>query len=156
MYKNILHYERPLCQVFRLVNYTKKLEKGGFFMLIKSEIIRKTLIQNGVEENDVVIIQTDIIFKALLHLQDILILLLSYFFVIEEIEEEKQIDFIMQNFTEIVDIVTIELEIVLHNFIYMNNEPIIEEVELNQKDEILLTLIIKDNVSEKLKKIIKK
>lgn len=125
-------------------------------MLIKSEIIRKTLIQNGVEENDVVIIQTDIIFKALLHLQDILILLLSYFFVIEEIEEEKQIDFIMQNFTEIVDIVTIELEIVLHNFIYMNNEPIIEEVELNQKDEILLTLIIKDNVSEKLKKIIKK
>ncbi len=125
-------------------------------MLIKSEIIRKTLIQNGVEENDVVIIQTDIIFKALLHLQDILILLLSYFFVIEEIEEEKQIDFIMQNFTEIVDIVTIELEIVLHNFIYMNNEPIIEEVELNQKDEILLTLIIKDNVSKKLKKIIKK
>lgn len=125
-------------------------------MLIKSEIIRKTLIQNGVEENDVVIIQTDIIFKALLHLQDILILLLSYFFVIEEIEEEKQIDFIMQNFTEIVDIVTIELEIVLHNFIYMNNEPIIEEVELNKKDEILLTLIIKDNVSEKLKKIIKK
>lgn len=55
----------------------------------------------------------------------------------------------MQNFTEIVDIVTIELEIVLHNFIYMNNEPIIEEVELNKKDEILLTLVIKDNVSKK-------
>lgn len=125
-------------------------------MLLKSEIIRKTLVQNGVEENDIVIIQTDIIFKALLHLQDILILLLSYFFVIEEIEEEKQVDFIMQNFTEIVDIVTIELEIVLHNFIYMNNEPIIEEVELNKKDEILLTLVIKDNVSKKLKKIIKK
>ena len=83
--------------------------------MLTKNIIEKALIQNGVCENDILVIKTDTTITFSIHLLRILVLLLFNFFLQEGLKEDKQYDFIMTNFISILDIVVKELEIVLHN-----------------------------------------
>lgn len=120
----------------------------------KIDIIKKALIQNNVLENDIVVIKTDTTTIFSIRLFKMLVSLLIYFAMPSEMTASEIYNFIMQNFNEILDIVITELEIALHNFIYINNESIIEEIKLDRKEEILLTLAIQNKVKQELNKII--
>jgi hypothetical protein len=122
--------------------------------MLKKNIIEKALIQNDVFENDILVIKTDTIITFSIHLLRILVLLLFNFFLEERFKEEKQLDFIMTNFTSILDIVTTELEIALHNFSILYREELTDIVELHCRDECLLVLVIQEKVNKKLKEII--
>ena len=124
--------------------------------MLTKNIIEKALIQNGVCENDILVIKTDTTITFSIHLLRILVLLLFNFFLQEGLKEDKQYDFIMTNFTLILDIVATELEIALYNFVNIYNIQIIEErIELHNKDECMLVLIIQEKVNKKLENLIK-
>lgn len=120
----------------------------------KIDIIKKALIQNNVLENDIVVVKTDTTAIFSIRLFKMLVSLLIYFAMPSEMTASEIYNFIMQNFNEILDIVITELEIALHNFIYISNESIIGEIKLDRKEEILLTLIIQNKVNQELNKII--
>lgn len=118
--------------------------------MLTKNIIEKALIQNGVCENDILVIKTDTTITFSIHLLRILVLLLFNFFLQEGLKEDKQYDFIMTNFISILDIVVKELEIVLHNLTILYDEEFVDIVELHNKDECLLILVIQDKVNEQL------
>lgn len=121
--------------------------------MVKEHIIKKELVKNGIEENEILEVETDKTIKFWLHLQKILTVILCNFFLVVEVEEEQQIDFIKHNFREIRDIVITEIKIVLHNLIFTCDEELAEEVELNNKDETLLLLAIQEQANSKLKNL---
>ena len=124
--------------------------------MLNTNIIEKALRLNNVCENDVILIKTDTTIAFSIHLLSLLVLLLYNFFLKERVEEDKQFNFIMTNLTSILDIVTTELKIALHNFITLYTGELEEIVELHNKDECLLVIAIQDKVNKKLEKLIKK
>lgn len=124
--------------------------------MLKTNIIEKALLQNNVSENGMLLIKTDTTITFSINLLRMLVLLLFNFFLKEMAEEDKQYEFIMTNFETILDIVTTELEIALHNFITLYTGELEEIVELHNKDECLLVIAIQDKVNKKLEKLIKK
>lgn len=124
--------------------------------MLEKDIIRKALRLNNVCENDVILIKTDTTIAFSIHLLSLLVLLLYNFFLKEGVEEDKQFELIMTNFTEILDIVTTELEVALHNFVNIYNIQIKEKIELHNKDECMLVLLVQEKVSKKLQDLIKK
>ena len=124
--------------------------------MLHTNIIEKALRLNNVCENDVILIKTDTTIAFSIHLLSLLVLLLYNFFLKERVEEDKQFNFIMTNLTSILDIVTTELKIALHNFITLYTGELEEIVELHNKDECLLVIAIQDKVYKKLEKLIKK
>lgn len=122
--------------------------------MLKKDTIKKELVKNEIEENEILEVETDKTIKFCLNLQKILIVLLCNFFLMVEVEEEQQqIDFIKHNFREIRDIVITEIKIVLHNLIFICDEELADEVELNNKDETLLLLAIQEQANSKLKNL---
>ena len=121
--------------------------------MLKTNIIEKVLLQNNVSENGMLVIKTDTTITFSINLLRMLVLLLFNFFLKERAEEDKQYEFIMTNFTPILDIVTTELEIALHNFTTLYNGELEEVVELHNKDECLLVIEIQEKVNKKLKKL---
>ncbi len=124
--------------------------------MLNTNIIEKALRLNNVCENDVILIKTDTTIAFSIHLLSLLVLLLYNFFLKERVEEDKQFNFIMTNLTSILDIVTTELKIALHNFITLYTGELEEIVELHNKDECLLVIAIQDKVYKKLEKLINK
>lgn len=124
--------------------------------MLKTNIIEKALLQNNVSENDMLVIRTDTTITFSMNLLRMLVLLLFNFFLKARVEEEIQYDFIMTNFTSILDIVTTELEIALLNYTNIYNTQIEEKIELHNKDECMLVLIVQEKVSKKLQNLIKK
>lgn len=122
--------------------------------MLTKNIIEKALIQNGVCEKDILVIKTDTTITFSIHLLRILVLLLFNFFLQEGLKEDKQYEFIMTNFISILDIVTTELEIALHNFTILNDTELADIVELHCRDECLLVVAIQDKVNNKLEKYI--
>ena len=122
--------------------------------MLNTNIIEKALRLNNVCENDVILIKTDTTIAFSIHLLSLLVLLLFNFFLKERAEEDKQYEFIMTNFTPILDIVTTELKIALHNFSILYREELTDIVELHCRDECLLVLVIQEKVNKKLKEII--
>lgn len=122
----------------------------------RKKIIEKALLQNNVSEKNIVVIKIDTTTMFEIHLLRMLVLLLFNFFLKEGLGEDKQYDFIMTNFTSILDIVATELEIALYNLVNIYNIQIIEErIELHNKDECMLVLIIQEKVNKKLENLIK-
>lgn len=121
--------------------------------MVKKDTIKKALVKNEIEENNVIEVKTDKTIKFGLHLQKILTVLLCNFFLMMEVEEEQQVDFTKYNFTEIRNIVIREIKIVLHNFISVYDEELADEVELNNKDETLLILAVQNQVNIKLENL---
>ena len=119
--------------------------------MLEKDIIRKALRLNNVCENDVILIKTDTTIAFSIHLLSLLVLLLYNFFLKEGVEEDKQFELIMTNFTEILDIVTTELEVALHNFTILNDTELADIVELHCRDECLLVVAIQDKVNKKFK-----
>lgn len=117
------------------------------------DMIEKALKLNNVCEDDIVVIKTDTTTIFSIYLLRILVLLLLNFFLNEKMSEDEQIDFIMKNFNTILDIVITELEIELHNFTILYEDELTDIVELHNKDECLLVLVIQDKVNKKLKNI---
>ena len=124
--------------------------------MLNTNIIEKALLQNNVSENGMLLIKTDTTITFSINLLRMLVLLLFNFFLKERAEEDKQYEFIMTNFTTILDIVTTELEIELHNFVNIYNIQIKEKIELHNKDECMLVLLVQEKVSKKLQDLIKK
>lgn len=119
----------------------------------KRDLIKKALRLNDVNENDIVSVKTDKTTTFSIHLLRILVLLLFNFALQPEMTANELYDFILKNFNTIIDIVITELEIALHNFTILYKDEVTEIVELHNKDECLLTLIIQDKVNKKLKKL---
>lgn len=124
--------------------------------MLNTNIIEKALLQNNVSENGMLVIKTDTTITFSINLLRMLVLLLFNFFLKERAEEDKQYEFIMTNFTAILDIVTTELEIELHNFVNIYNIQIKEKIELHNKDECMLVLLVQEKISKKLQDLIKK
>ena len=124
--------------------------------MLNTNIIEKALLQNNVSENGMLVIKTDTTITFSINLLRMLVLLLFNFFLKERAEADKQYEFIMTNFTTILDIVTTELEIELHNFVNIYNIQIKEKIELHNKDECMLVLLVQEKVSKKLQDLIKK
>lgn len=118
----------------------------------KRDMIEKALVLNNVEKDNVVVIKTDTTTTFSIHLLRILVHLLLNFAFQPEMTANELYDFIMQNFNEILDTTITELECALLNFCNMYEEELAEEIELNNKDETMLILIIQDKVNKKLKK----
>lgn len=121
--------------------------------MVKKDTIKKAIVKNGIEENEILEVETDKTIKFWLHLQKILTVLLCNFFLTMEVEEEQQVDFIKCNFSKILDIVITEIKIVLHNLIFVCDEEFADEVELNNKDETLLILAVQNQVNIKLENL---
>lgn len=120
---------------------------------MQKNIIEKALRFNNVLDDDIVIVKTDGTVNYSIHLLKLLVFLLYNFLLSEEISENELYDFIMQNFSTILDIVITELEIALHNFTILYKDEVTDIVELHNKDECLLVLAVQDKVNKKLKNI---
>lgn len=119
---------------------------------MSKDIIKKALIQKNVLENDIVVIKTDTTTTFSIHLLRILVLLLFNFAMQTEMTTDDMYNFIMQNFSTILDVVITELEIALHNFTILYDAERTDIVELHCRDECLLVLVVQDKVNKKLKK----
>lgn len=116
-------------------------------------VVEKALLLNNAEEINKVVIKTDVTTIFTLHLLKMLVLLLCQFSLAFHIKEDSMYNFIMQNFKQILDIVTTEIEIALHNFVELYDEQLGNEIELHNKDETMLVLIIQDKVIKRLERI---
>ena len=119
----------------------------------KKDVIKKALLQSNVLENDIVVIKIDTTTTFSIHLLRMLVLLLIRFAMQTEMTASEIYNFIMQNFNAILDIVTTELEIALHNFTILYDTELADIVELHNTDECWLILTIQDKVTKKLKNI---
>lgn len=119
-------------------------------MSLKKEI-QKALLLNKIKENDTVVIKTDKVIIFSLNLLKMLTLLILNFATQMQMTAGDVYNFIMNNFDEILDIITIELEVTLFDFINLYEE-LEDVIELHNKDECMLVLIMQDKVNKKLKK----
>ncbi len=115
--------------------------------------IEKALRLNNVCDERIVTIATDRTVNFSIHLFKLLVFLLCNFFLVHKMTEEEQYQFIMKNLNVIFDIVTTELEMELHNFTILYDEELADVVELHNKDECWLVLIIQGKVNKKLEDI---
>lgn len=116
-------------------------------------MVEKALLLNDVEKIDKVVIKTDVTTVFTLHLLKMLVLLLCQFSLALSIDEESIYNFTMKNFKQILEIVRTEIEIALHNFVELYDEQLDNEIELHNKDETMLVLIIQDKVNKKLERL---
>lgn len=117
------------------------------------DVIEKALRLNSVCEDEIVVIETERTVKFAIHLLKLLVLLLCNFFLSEEMSEEEQIDFIMNNFETVLDIAITELEVTLLVFTNLCDEEFEDVVELHCRDECWLVLAMQDEVNKKLEKL---
>lgn len=122
----------------------------------KKDIIEKALLQNSELEDDNVVIKADITTTFSMHLFRMLVPLIFNFSMQMKMTDDEIYNFIIQNFTTILDVVITELEIALFAFVNMCEREITDIVELHNKDECLLLIAIKDKVNQKLENIVKK
>lgn len=115
----------------------------------KKDIIKKALTFNVNEEDILAIPIYTTTFH--IHLFNMLVLLLYNFVLQKKMATKNIFQFIMQYFNEILDTTITELECALLHFCNMYEEELAEEVELNNKDETMLILVIQDKVNKKFK-----
>lgn len=118
----------------------------------KFDVIKKALLLNNVCEDDLVVVKTDTTTFSIYFFRMLVLLFYNFAFQNNVLTDEL-FDFVMKNFTAIVDIVTTEIEITLLHFCNICDEKLEEKIQLNNKDECLILLAIQEKVNNKLKKI---
>lgn len=118
----------------------------------KIDVIEKALILNNVCEDDLVVIKAGTTTFSICFFRMLVLLFYNFAFRNNMLADEL-FDFVMNNFTAIVDIVTTEIEITLLHFCNVYDEELEEKIQLHNKDECWIVLAIQDKVNNKLKKI---
>lgn len=118
----------------------------------KFDVIKKALLLNNVCEDDLVVVKTDTTTFSIYFFRMLVLLFYNFAFRNNMLADEL-FDFVMKNFTAIVDILTTEIEITLLHFCNICDEKLEEKIQLNNKDECLIFLAIQEKVNNKLKKI---
>lgn len=120
-------------------------------MFLKN-IIRKALRLNNVYEDDIVEVQVNTI-SFNLHIFEMVVLLLYNFSLQYKKFEEEMNDFFMKNFEAIFDIVITEIKIALLHFYNMYDDELEDIVELHNKDECFLVVVIQEKVNKKIENL---
>ena len=122
-------------------------------MLVKKSI-EKALVENNVAENDVIFVKIGDEPAISVKLFQVLVLLLCSFAFQYKMTGNDIYNFIMLNFEPILDIIETNIQIALFNFHNLMRGEVIDTVELNNKDECMISLIVENEVSRQLEKLL--
>ena len=120
------------------------------------KIIEKALLLKNVEKEKEVVIEISNTTVFNLHMFEMIVLLLYNFFLLYQRSEQEVTTFVKNSYNEILDIIITEIEIALYNYTVLYNEELESLIELCNKDETLLVLVIQNNVNKKLKELVER